>query len=67
MSDTNYRLIHRQDDSFAVEVITPGTPPRTAIAFATEAEADAWIVRDKRLRQAADPFGTPAGRGWRGF
>jgi hypothetical protein len=67
MSDTSYRLIHRDDDSFEVEVSRPGAPPTTAIGFATEAEADAWIAQDKRLWQAADPFSTPAGRRWRGF
>jgi hypothetical protein len=60
MSDANYRLIHRDDDSFAVEVTRTGALPQTAVGFATEAEADAWIAQDRRLWEAADPFRTPA-------
>ena len=59
MSDANYRLIHRDDDSFAVEVTRIGALAQTAVGFATEAEADAWIAQDRRLWEAADPFRTP--------
>jgi hypothetical protein len=62
MAEANYRVIHREDDSFAVEVTRPGALPQLAVGFATEAEADAWIAQDKRLREAADPFRTPAYR-----
>jgi hypothetical protein len=62
MADANYRVIARDDDSFAVEVIRSGRMPQMAVGFATEAEADAWIAQDKRLWQAADPFRTPAYR-----
>jgi hypothetical protein len=67
MTDVNYRVIHREDDSFAVEVTRPGSLPQMAVGFATETEADAWIARDKRLWRAANPFGTPARRGRHGF
>ena len=67
MTDANYRVIHREDDSFAVEVTRLGFLPQMAVGFATEAEADAWIARDKRLCRAADLFGTPARRGQHGF
>lgn len=67
MADATYHVIHREDDSFAVEVSRPGNLPQTAVGFASEAEADAWIAQDKRLSRAADPFSTPAGRKWRGF
>jgi hypothetical protein len=62
MADVNYRVIQRDDDSFAVEVTRTGALPQTAAGFASEAEADAWIAQDKRLREAADPFRTPAYR-----
>jgi hypothetical protein len=67
MAHANYRVIRRDDDSFAVEVTRIGALPQTAASFATEAEADAWIAQDKRLWEAADPFRTPAARGRRGF
>jgi hypothetical protein len=67
MADANYRVIRREDDSFAVEVTRRGTLPLLASGFATEAEAIAWIAQDKRLWQAADPFRTPANRRRRGF
>jgi hypothetical protein len=67
MADANYRVIRREDDSFAVEVTRPGSLPQLAVGFATEAEANAWITQDKRLWQAADPFRTPAHRKRHGF
>lgn len=66
MADTTYRIVHREDDSFAVEIVRVGALPQTAAGFATEAAAQGWIAQDVRLRSAADPFGTPAGRKWRG-
>jgi len=67
MADTNYRIVQREDDSFAVEIVRSGALPQSAAGFATEAEAQGWIAQDQRLRVAADPFGTPAARRWRGF
>jgi hypothetical protein len=66
MADANYRVIQRDDDSFAVEVTRMGALPQMAV-FATEAEANAWIAQDKRLWEAADPFRTPAGHRRRRF
>ena len=66
MTDAIYRIVHRQDDSFAVEIARPGALAQTAAGFATEAEASNWISQDKRLWNAADPFRAPAGRTWRG-
>jgi hypothetical protein len=62
MADAKYRLIPRDDTSFAVEVTRTGALPQMAAGFATEAEANAWIAQDKRLWEAADPFRTPAYR-----
>jgi len=67
MADANYCVIQRDDDSFTVEVTRPGALPQTAAGFATEGEAAAWIMQDKRLWDAADPFRTPAYRRRRGF
>jgi hypothetical protein len=66
MADTSYRIVHREDDSFAVEIKRVGALPETAAGFATEAAAKGWIAQDERLRSSADPFSTPAGRRWRG-
>jgi hypothetical protein len=66
MADSTYQIVHRDDDSFAVEIIRVGALPQTAAGFATEAAAQGWIAQDQRLRNAADPFATPAGRRWRG-
>ena len=52
----------------ATAVLWPGVAlPQTAAGFATEAAAQGWIAQDQRLRTAADPFGTPAGRRRRGY
>jgi hypothetical protein len=65
MSDTSYRIVHREDDSFAVEIIRVGALPQTAAGFATEAAAQGWIAQDQRLQTASDSFGTQASRRWR--
>jgi hypothetical protein len=65
MPDTSYRIVQREDD-FAVEIVCVGALPQTAAGFATEALAKGWIAQDQRLRSAADPFSTPAGRRRRG-
>jgi hypothetical protein len=65
MADTTYRIVRREDDSFAVEIKRVGALPQTAAGFATEAAAQGWIAQDERLRSAADPFGSHAARRWR--
>jgi hypothetical protein len=62
MTDANYRIFHREDDSFAVEILRIGALAQTAAGFATEVEATNWIAQDKRLWDAVDPFRFPAGR-----
>jgi hypothetical protein len=66
MPDTIYRIIRREDDTFAVEIVRVGALPQTAAGFATEALAKGWIAQDERFRSASDPFSTPAGRRRRG-
>jgi len=65
MADTNYRIVRRDDDSFAVEIVMVGALPQTAAGFATEAAAQSWIAQDQRLKTGGDPFATAAGRRWR--
>jgi hypothetical protein len=62
MTDTSYRIVQREDDSFAVEIVRIGALPQTAAGFATEAAAMGWIARDERFRYVTDPFAAPAGR-----
>jgi hypothetical protein len=65
MAETTYRILHREDDSFAVEVVRAGVLPQTAIGFASESEAQGWIAQDKRLWDAGDLFRNQARRKWR--
>ncbi|WP_428542348.1 hypothetical protein [Rhodopila sp.] len=62
MTDTSYRIVHRDDDSFAVEIARVGALPQTAAGFATEAAARGWIARDQRFRYVTDPFAKPSER-----
>jgi hypothetical protein len=65
MTDAVYRIVHREDDSYAVEIARTGALGQTAAGFATEAEATNWIAQDKRLWEGDDPFRTQPGRRWR--
>ncbi len=65
MVETIYRIVRRDDDNFAVEVIRFGALPQMAAGFATEAAALRWIAQDKRLWEVSEPFQTSASRKWR--
>ena len=67
MTDAKYRVIQRDDDSFAVEVIRTGALPQTAAGIETQAQEKEWVTQDKSLTHAADPFRTRAYRRRRGF
>ena len=67
MADTTYRIIQREDGSFAVEIVRIGALPQTAAGFPTEAAAKGWIAQDERLRGVASPLVTAAGKRWRGY
>jgi hypothetical protein len=54
-----YRVISLEDGSFGVEVNIPDSYPTTVSPFATEADAQTWIVEHQRRVQAQ----TQA-RGW---
>lgn len=62
VAGANYRVIQHGDGSFAVEVTRAGAMPHLVDGFATGADAEAWILQDQRLWEAADPFRTPASR-----
>jgi hypothetical protein len=46
-AEATYRVVPLKDGTFGVEVVIPETYPTTVSAFATEAEAEAWIARHK--------------------
>jgi hypothetical protein len=56
MFNTSYQVIRQSDGSFHVKLNKPGELPRTAVGFATLAEANAWVARDRRLSAAPDPW-----------
>ena len=46
--ERTYRVVPLKDGTFAIEVVVTATrPTTTAKVFATEAEAEAWIAREK--------------------
>jgi hypothetical protein len=65
MTDVIYRIVHRPDDSFVVEIARPGALGQMADGFASEAEASSWIAQDKRLSGARDTSQAPGRRRWR--
>jgi hypothetical protein len=46
-ADALYRVVPLNEGTFGVEVTIPGTSPTTVSSFASEEEADAWIIRTK--------------------
>jgi hypothetical protein len=56
MMSTSYQVIRQPDGSFQVKLNKPGDLPRTAVGFATLAEANAWVARDRRLSRLPDPW-----------
>ena len=56
MSDTTYQLIRQTDGSFQVKLSKPGDLPRVAAGFATLADANAWVARDRRLSRIPEPW-----------
>ena len=62
MSNTSYQVIRQPDGGFQVKLTKPGDLPRTAVGFATLAEANAWVARDRRLARMPDPLIPNTGR-----
>jgi hypothetical protein len=56
MSDTTYQVIRQTDGSFQVKLSKPGDLPRVAAGFATLADANAWVARDRRLARIPEPW-----------
>lgn len=54
MPKTVYRVI-RQEDHFAVEMLSPSGERYLIPDFRDQHEADAWIEQTKRLRSLRDP------------
>ena len=57
MIDTSYRVIPRAKHRFDVEMARPGGSPKTIEGFATEHEANAWIVQTQRMIRATNLWG----------
>jgi hypothetical protein len=51
-AEATYRVVPLASGGFGVEVAIPDTYPTTVSSFATEADAEAWIARDKRRVQS---------------
>jgi hypothetical protein len=62
MIDTSYRVIPRAKHRFDVEMARPGGSPKTIEGFATEHEANAWIVQTQRMIRATNLWGPLAPR-----
>jgi hypothetical protein len=60
-ADATYRVLRRDDASFAVEVSIQDTAPTTVSAFATKAEAEAWIAGHKQRVAGATSLGRARG------
>lgn len=56
MVDTSYRVIPRAKHRFDVEMAKPGGSRTTIEGFASEHEANAWIVQAQRMIRAASPW-----------
>jgi hypothetical protein len=53
-----YRIVHQPDTAFGVEVTIPETYPTIITSFATEADAEAWILAHKqRVTASLHGFG----------
>ena len=62
MVTTSYQVIRQPDGSFQVKLNKPGELPRTAVGFATLAEANAWVARDRRLSAIPETWAPKAQR-----
>ncbi|MGC1412757.1 MAG: hypothetical protein WA864_27895 [Acetobacteraceae bacterium] len=62
MVDTSYRVIPRAKHRFDVEMTKPSGSRTTIEGFASEHEANAWIVQARRMIRAASPWSPPPPR-----
>jgi|SRR5271165_634605 len=56
MVDTSFRVIPRRKHRFDVEMAKPSGSRKTIEGFASEHEANAWIVQAQRMIRAANPW-----------
>jgi hypothetical protein len=62
MVDTSFRVIPRRKHRFDVEMAKPSGSRKTIEGFASEHEANAWIVQAQRMIRAANPWAPLAPR-----
>src|SRR5258708_34246281 len=68
-AEATYTVVPLEDGTFGVKVAIPETYPTTVRPFASEAEAEAWIVKHKTQVEAGATSGQwfrKTGRGLRG-
>lgn len=51
-AEANYRIMPLTDGSFGIEIKIPGSYPTTVSKFATQGDAESWIVEHKRRVQS---------------
>ena len=56
MRDTTYQVIRQTDGTFQVRLEKPGDLPRLAAGFATLADANVWVARDRRLARLPEAW-----------
>jgi hypothetical protein len=56
MVDTSYRVVPRAKHRFDVEMAKPDGRRKLIEGFASEHEANAWIVQTQRMIRAASPW-----------
>src|SRR5258708_37619961 len=67
-AEATYTVVPLEDGTFGVKVAIPETYPTTVRPFASEAEAEAWILKHKTQVEAGATPGqwVPQSRGGRG-
>jgi hypothetical protein len=56
-AEASYRVIRLADGAFAVEVSIPDSSPTRVTKFASEADAEAWIVQHQHRVEAEGQSG----------
>jgi hypothetical protein len=62
-AEATYRVVSRPDNTFAVEVTIPETSPTLISSFASEADAETWIVSHKLQVESRPTLSRFRGRG----
>jgi hypothetical protein len=56
-AEATYRVVARDDGTFQVEVAIPDSYPTTVSPFATQEDAEAWVVRHRDRVQTQSSAG----------